>query len=172
MKKNFVILFLIICLSLLFCLFFCLFFFENTLFLKLGEFSFLSLHQNGLAKILLNNDTDEDNYKYYLLGRINFIDGSLLTSIDDYNQAVKINPDFKEIYYGLGLDYGFLGKLFLDDALINFQKYVDLEKLEFQKTGTHAYGAWAGYNDLAWIYFQQEKLKEAKEVLNSGLSFS
>jgi tetratricopeptide (TPR) repeat protein len=140
--------------------------------IKVGEYLFLVAHQHTLATFTLKLDDSESYYKYFLLGRIYFVEGDSKNSIINYNKAILQNPKIKESYYGRGLAYGFSHQLYWDEAERDFKKYIELEQEEFDASGVRAYGAWAGYNDLAWMFFLQGNFQQAEETARAGLNIS
>jgi len=141
----------------------------------LGEKSFLSLHLNKISVRLLeaSKAANHEDYKtYFLLGRVYFVEGRMEDSIRNYSVAIKLNPNHKESYYGRGLTYGFTSSIFYPEAKRDFEKYIEIDRQEFEKTGSHAYGAWAGYNDLAWVYYLMGEWKQAEEVARAGLEIT
>jgi tetratricopeptide (TPR) repeat protein len=173
MNRFFVFLFFLIFLS---GFSFLIYFSFNTEFKNnISEKVFLEYNQNKLALRILyfletNNNTNF--YTYFLKGRIHFVEGEYYESIENYTKAIELNNSYKESYYGRGLNYGFVGGQFLPLAEEDFKKYIELDNILFEKTGYHAYGAWAGYNDLAWIYFLMNDFKKQEEVARKGISFS
>ena len=148
--------------------------FQNKIHNFIGEKLFLNYHQNDLATNILQNiyDSKKDYYTYFLLGRIYFVKNDLSKSIENYNLSLKLanenNIVFKEIYYGRGLTFGFLGPIFYTDAQADFEKYIELENLQNRPS----YGAWAGYNDLSWIHFLKGNFLESEMVAKQGLEIS
>lgn len=146
---------------------------------EVGKEMFLGYHKNDPAIFFLNlsekiNRTENvpDYEIYFLLGRVLFVENRLKESIKNYSYAIEINPEHKESYYGRGLSYGFSSPIYLKDAENDFQKYIDLDNEEFKKSGHHAYGAWAGYNDLAWIYFLQGEFEKSVSTSKLGLEIA
>jgi tetratricopeptide (TPR) repeat protein len=158
-------------------------YFFTTIFNTLGEVAFLRFHKNEVAYVFLqvavnnpfiNSKNYQENiyYTHFLLARIYFVDGDLESAIKEFNIARDYAPEVKEIYYGLGLTYGYAPNIYLDYAEYNFKKYIDLEQKEYKETGRHDYGAWAGYNDLSWIYYQKGDYKQAEDYARQGLEVS
>jgi tetratricopeptide (TPR) repeat protein len=142
------------------------------MFTKIAVFFFLTLHWNSVALFTLQLDLSPDYYNHFLQGRIYFVENKLSESVESYTKSLKQNPNHKESYYGRGLAYGFMDEIFLEDAEKDFKKYIELENEEFKKTNQHSYGAWAGYNDLAWLQFIQGKYDEAQKTTLNGLKIS
>lgn len=142
---------------------------------NLGSESFLVLHKNNLAIWFLEKSKNKNNQDYYtsfLLGRVYFVEGNLSNSIKNYTDSIELDKEHKESYYGRGLAYGFSSPIFYTDAIKDFQTYIDMDNEEFQETGQHAYGAWAGYNDLAWVYYLIGDFKKAEGVARAGLEIT
>ncbi len=153
--------------------------FQVEILTKVGEKLFLSFHQNAAAIWVLESALGrpqaalQDRAKiHFLLGRLYFVENQLFESINNFNQAIKLNPNVKEYYYGRGLSYGFSTPLFYPDAENDFRKYIEIENDEYFKNKVRAYGAWAGYNDLAWIFFLQGKYREMENISRVGLNIS
>ena len=139
----------------------------------LGEKLFLKYHQNDLAIFILNSPSPESAYTYYLLGRIYFVNNKLINSLNSFNKSINLNPNFKEAYYGRGLTYGFMGEKYLTQAENDFSKYIELDNVPGAAGDVvHAYGAWAGYNDLAWIHFLKGDFIKQEAVARAGLKIS
>ena len=150
------------------------FIFQSSWHNLLAEHSFLTYHHNKFAINVSNSlpDNRKDYYTHFLLGRIYFVENDLNQSIKHYNKSIELNPAHKESYYGLGLSYGFHSPIFYKDAQDNFEKYIELEEEEFKESGRRAYGAWAGYNDLAWIHFLKGEFQESETITRQALVFS
>ena len=136
-----------------------------------GEKMFLQFHKNDYAIKILEYlpEKKRDFQTYFLLGRLYFVTNNLPDSIQNYSKSIAINPDFKENYYGRGLAFGFASPVFYSDAEDNFKKYIEIDNQNFIETGKHAYGAWAGYNDLAWIYFMEGNFDDSINTAEAGL---
>lgn len=142
---------------------------------KVGEITFLKYHKNELAAKILNKSSrlnPDDFYTYFLLGRISFVEGKLSESISYYNRAINLNNSHKESYYGRGLSYGFSGPYFSMEAERDFKKYIEIDNYETKESGHHGFGAWAGYNDLAWVYFTRGDFTTAESTSKEGLKIS
>jgi tetratricopeptide (TPR) repeat protein len=148
------------------------FHFQTNILNYVGEKIFLDYHFNNIAIFTLEKVSKKDFYTNFLLGRIYFVEGDQYKSITNYNLSIEKKSDFKQSYYGRGLTYGFMGSDFYPEAARDFQKYIDIDNQEFEKTGNHAYGAWAGYNDLAWIYFMQGEFEKSEKVSRDGLKIA
>lgn len=138
---------------------------------QIGKYLFLHLHLNRPAILVLEN-SKKDWQTHFLLGRIYFVEGKLMDSVNAYIESIELNPNHKESYYGRGLSYGFMGHKFLTQAENDFEKYIELDEEDFKRTGLHAYGAWAGYNDLAWIHFLKGDFEQQELITRAGLEIS
>ncbi|MFA5961054.1 MAG: tetratricopeptide repeat protein [Parcubacteria group bacterium] len=92
----------------------------------------------------------------YQLGRVYFVEGELDNAIQEFDNALRINPDQKRTHYMRGLAKGYLEDYAGSQA--DFQAFVDSYPKE-----------WAGYNDLAWAYYQNKQYAEAREVAEKGV---
>lgn len=92
----------------------------------------------------------------YQLGRISFINGNFYKALDEMNEVLRIDPEFKKAYYMYGLINGYKGDL--DEAIWGFSEFIKHDDFN-----------WAGYNDLAWIYFKQGNYEKVREVSEKGL---
>lgn len=142
---------------------------------NLGKFFFLTLHNNNFAEKLLLHSTQlnkQDEGGWFLLGRVQFVQNNLQDSVISYTKAKDLNPENEQIYYGLGLDYGYMGPLYYDLAAENFQMYLDIidQKLKDGRYSAPPSGHWAGYNDLAWVYFLQGNYGKCESTARLGLS--
>lgn len=148
---------------------------HSTIFKKIGQQLFLNYHHNRSAIYFLQKSIDFNNSDFetfFLLGRVLFVENKLAESTLNFTKAIELNPEFKEAYYGRGLAFGFSSSIFLSSAEEDFKKYIEIENKEFEQTGRRAYGAWAGYNDLAWIHFLQGDFDKAEKVTRAGLEIS
>jgi tetratricopeptide (TPR) repeat protein len=139
---------------------------------KLGKYSFLELHNLSLAELSLEKSiyfNDKDSEAYFLLGRIYFVENNLSKSEYSFKKALELDPEMEQAHYGLGLTYGYMNAL--PPAAASFQKYLDLckEKVDSGEYKNYPSGHWAGYNDLAWIYFLQGDFEKAEKVTAEAL---
>lgn len=95
----------------------------------------------------------------YQLARVYFIWGDFYTARVHINKELELYPDYKRSYYVRGLINGYSG--YYSDAEKDFKEFLDWKP-----------ESWAGYNDLAWIYFAQGKYKEARDAALSGLLYN
>lgn len=93
---------------------------------------------------------------HYQLGRIYFIEGRFDAAIAEINETLFFAPDFKKAYYMYGLINGYAGDL--DEAIYGFTEFIRRDDFN-----------WAGYNDLAWIYFKKGDYQKTREVAETGL---
>jgi tetratricopeptide (TPR) repeat protein len=141
----------------------------------IGKKVFLNYHNNKLSQNVfelassLHGQPKAKAETYFHLGRVLFVEGELAKSILNYNKAIELNPTIKEYYYGRGLSYGFFSESFFDQAESDFKKYINMDNAEYKTIGSHAYGAWAGYNDLAWIYFLKGDFHKSEQIARQGL---
>lgn len=99
---------------------------------------------------------DKSWIAHYQLARIYFIKNDLKTALAEIDKALAVDPKNKRAYYVRGLVDGYAKnyKASQDD----FQKYVDYYQKE-----------WAGYNDLAWAYYQDKEYQKAVDIALKGL---
>ena len=93
---------------------------------------------------------------HYQLGRIHFINGKFTSALIEVEKTLALDPEFKHAYYLRGLVYGYQGNL--DNAIIGFEEFIKRDDVN-----------WAGYNDLAWVYFKKGDYVKVKEVAGKGL---
>ena len=96
---------------------------------------------------------------HYQLARIEFVRGDFYSAEVEINIELSQHPDFGRSHYVRGLIYGYSGRL----------KEAETEFKEFLKWKPES---WAGNNDLAWIYFQEGKYKEARDAARAGLTIA
>lgn len=97
------------------------------------------------------------HFPHYQLGRIYFIQGNFALAIQSTRTAIELSPDFKQAYYMYGLISGFSGNT--SEALYGFKEFIKRDDFN-----------WAGYNDLAWVYFQAGDFQNALTTSEAGLS--
>lgn len=133
---------------------------------EIGNYYFNGLH-NGVYdlekaekyfKVALAIDPEVKN-AWFQLSRIDFLRGDFYLALWKINKQIEIHGDSKDnVYYIRGLIYGYDRQFEkAEKDFITFLKY--REK------------SWAGYNDLAWIYFQQGKYEKAEEAARDGLVY-
>ncbi|MFP4011675.1 MAG: tetratricopeptide repeat protein [Spirochaetaceae bacterium] len=76
------------------------------------------------AFLTLSESYPESPFILLVLGNINYSLGNLERSVELYNEAVRLNPDYGIAYYKLGVCYYRMGKL--DDALQAFSTVIEL----------------------------------------------
>ena len=96
---------------------------------------------------------------HYQNARTHFIRGNFYTALGEINKEIELHPDFKRSYYVRGLIYGYSKQY--EKAEVDFKEFLKWKP-----------DSWAGHNDLAWIYFQEGKYKEARDIARSGLTIS
>ncbi len=94
---------------------------------------------------------------HYQLGRIHFINGKFTSALTEIAIVLRIDPNFKKAYYMHGLINGYKGDL--DAAIWGFSEFIKRDDFN-----------WAGYNDLAWIYFKKGDYQKMKEAAEKGLT--
>jgi Tfp pilus assembly protein PilF len=111
-------------------------------------------------------DPDGNPLAWYQLGRIDFIEGKFDAAIYKFNKQLQYFGDqVPNVYYMLGLTYGFRGRVEAPDSpdlqtgIENFEKY-----LEFFPDSP-----WAR-TDIAWLHFLQGEYAAMIPVLDSGLA--
>lgn len=138
-----------------------------------GKNLFLVSHNNQAALTNLERavELDPTNAQaWFLLGRVNFVLSNLNKSVIDFQKVIELDPKDEQAHYGLGLAYGYQNDLAL--AAKGFQDYLKIieDKKSSGEYQNYPPGHWAGYNDLAWIYFLQGNFKEAETVTTEALS--
>ena len=96
---------------------------------------------------------------WHNLARIDFLNGDFDNALYKINKQIEIHGDsFMASYYIRGLIYGFMGEF--EKAEENFLVFLEWTP-----------GNWAALNDLAWIYFQNEKYQKAADTARRALEF-
>lgn len=121
-----------------------------------GEYDLFMAKAYYARSLVLN---PEEEFVHYQLARIAFIERRTSDALRFLDEEEKIQPDLARIYYVRGLVYGY-DKQF-DQAESALTEFVRREPRE-----------WAGYLDLGWIYFQQGKYREMKDIVDQALRFS
>jgi tetratricopeptide (TPR) repeat protein len=93
---------------------------------------------------------------HYQLARVYFVQNKLQEAKSEIDQAIKNNPEANRAYYIKGLIDGYSKNY--QEAINDFNKFVEKSP-----------GEWAGYNDLAWVYFENKDYGNAKKTLEKGL---
>lgn len=134
---------------------------DPDLFLEIGNSSFGHGEKYDIKKAevaYVKAITLDPNFKeaHYQLGRIHFINGKFQSALAEMNVVLRIDPEFKKAYYMYGLINGYGGDL--DAATWGFSEFIKRDDFN-----------WAGYNDLAWIYFKKGDYQKTKETALEGL---
>jgi tetratricopeptide (TPR) repeat protein len=93
---------------------------------------------------------------HYQLGRTYFIVSKFPQAFLEMEAEERVNPSFGKVHYMKGLIAG-------------YAKTFPLAEREFKEFINYDSFNWAGYNDLAWIYFAQGKFKESEDIALQGL---
>ncbi len=93
---------------------------------------------------------------HYQLGRVYFIQGRFTPAIMEMTTVMRLNPDFKKTYYMYGLIQGYNANY--SEAIYGFTEFIKRDDFN-----------WAGYNDLAWVYFLQGDYEKARDTSKKGL---
>jgi tetratricopeptide (TPR) repeat protein len=93
---------------------------------------------------------------HYQLGRVYFIQGRFYPALTEIKTVLRLDPEFKKAYYMYGLISGYQKNY--DEALYGFSEFIKRDDFN-----------WAGYNDLAWIYFQKGDYEKTRETAKEGL---
>lgn len=96
---------------------------------------------------------------HFQLARIYFIQGKPALAMDHIRTTLKLQPDFKQGYYLYGLISGFSDNT--TEAIYGFEEYMKRDDFN-----------WAGYNDLAWVYFRSGRFEKSLELAKKGLEKS
>ncbi|MDP3947377.1 MAG: hypothetical protein Q8Q41_01645 [bacterium] len=95
----------------------------------------------------------------YQLARIAFLKGDFSGALALINEELALHPGFKRSYYVRGLIYGYI------------ENY-ELAARDFKEFLAWNPKSWAGWNDLAWVYFASGDFALAEEAARSGLEYS
>lgn len=93
----------------------------------------------------------------YQIGRTYFLVGDHALALMYLQEEERIQPSFGKVHYMKGLIYGFMKQF--DDAGREFRAFIAYDSFN-----------WAGYNDLAWIYFAQGYYEDAEATAREGLA--
>jgi tetratricopeptide (TPR) repeat protein len=107
---------------------------------------------------------EEDELLWYQLGRLDFLDGDYASAIERFNTQIELYGDtVPNVYYGLGLVYGFMGSENKIEA--------DLWKgVEYFKTfqSLEPNSPWVRV-DLSWVLFELKEFEQMIPLLEEGL---
>ena len=92
----------------------------------------------------------------YQLARIHLVENKFNLARQEIDQSLTLNPQNKRAYYIRGLIDGYAKKYV--DAIEDYRKFVAWAPTE-----------WAGYNDLAWVYFENKNYEKTRETAQEGL---
>lgn len=93
----------------------------------------------------------------YQLARIHFLQSDFVRSLAELRTVLELDPEFKRAYYMLGLVNGYNGNLI--ESAKGFEEFIKRDSFN-----------WAGYNDLAWVYFQLGDFARTLETAERGLA--
>lgn len=96
------------------------------------------------------------SYPHYQLARVLFMKTNYKDALAEIDRALALNPENKRAYYIRGLIDGYAGNY--KAAAEDFQKFIAWAPKE-----------WAGYNDLAWAYYEDKNYEKAVEAAKRGL---
>lgn len=92
----------------------------------------------------------------YQLARIYYLNADYKNALEEIDKALSLNPENKRAFYIRGLINGYVE---------NYKAAED----DFQKFIAWAPKEWAGYNDLAWAYYQDKDYQNAADAAVKGL---
>ncbi len=93
---------------------------------------------------------------HYQLGRTYFIQSRFREAIFEIKEAIRYAPDLKQGYYMYGLINGYQENY--PEAEWGFKEFIKRDDFN-----------WAGYNDLAWVYFRQGDYEKTRDTAAAGL---
>jgi tetratricopeptide (TPR) repeat protein len=105
------------------------------------------------AAELIDNKSSAARYQ---LARVYFVQNKLQEAKSEIDKAIAVNSDSNRAYYVRGLINGYSKNY--SEAIADFNKFVEKSP-----------GEWAGYNDLAWVYYENKDYGNAKKTLERGL---
>lgn len=94
---------------------------------------------------------------HYQLARIHFLQSDFVRSLAELRVVLELDPEFKRAYYMSGLVNGYNGNLI--EAAKGFEQFIERDSFN-----------WAGYNDLAWVYFQLGDFEKTLRAAEQGLA--
>ena len=96
---------------------------------------------------------------WHQLARIDFLESHFDGALSKINTQIEMHGDsFMASFYMRGLIHAYRKEY--AEAEQDFLQFLSWDKKN-----------WAAHNDLAWIYFEQGKFKEAKQAAHEGLLF-
>lgn len=95
----------------------------------------------------------------YQLGRVYFIKGDFSGAWFFIEREIKNNPEFSKSYYMRGLIFGYVN--YLESAETDFLKFLSYKP-----------DSWAGWNDLAWVYFKKGDFRLMEGASRTGLLYN
>ncbi len=98
----------------------------------------------------------KSSYPRYQLARVYFLKTDYKDGLKEINKALALNPENKRAFYIRGLINGYAE---------NYQAAAE----DFQKFIAWAPKEWAGYNDLAWAYYEGKDYQNAVDAALKGL---
>ncbi len=96
-------------------------------------------------------------FAYYQLSRIYFITGDFSSALIEADAELSAYPDHYRMHYVEGLIYGYR------------KQYIQAEEQFKLFIAQTPLPSWAGYNDLAWIYFSEGDYASAADATMQGL---
>lgn len=123
----------------------------------------IKLARDYYEQALIDNPLG-DNWAWYQLGRIDFLEGKFDAAIYKFNKQVEYFDDQQpSVYYMLGLTHGYRARREgREDDWVQAADYF-ARYLEHDPDSP-----WARV-DMAWIYFSQGRFEEMKPILEKGL---
>lgn len=118
-----------------------------------GSYNVTRAKQYYTRAIALRPDFLEAHYQ---LARIEFIGGRFFQALEHIRAVLELDPEFKRGYYMYGLINGYNGNMI--EAIRGFEGFIERDSFN-----------WAGYNDLAWVYFQLGSFEQTLETAERGL---
>lgn len=136
---------------------------DASLYFEIGNY-YLKADHYDFAKarkyfILATEFDDAHAMAHYQLSRVYFIESSFYSAVREMDRVIELDPEFEEAYYMKGLIHGFRGEF--EEAAAGFSKFNEMRPTN-----------WAGYNDLAWVYFSAGEYELARDAALSGLANS
>ncbi|MEK7661942.1 MAG: tetratricopeptide repeat protein [Patescibacteria group bacterium] len=118
-----------------------------------GDYNLIKAEKNFRRALMLDPATQTAHYQ---LARINFLKSNFAEAIWQIDREISLNENFGKSYYVKGLIQGYMGQS--DEAILNFKKFIAYDSYN-----------WAGYNDLAWVYFKKGEFAQTKDAALKGL---